>query len=350
MSTRPGDKADRQLVAENERLRDSLRTLKASQALMSCLDPGEVFAVALDVLLGASGESRALALFRRSLPTSDGVAFRGFDEAEARRLRGALVLDKLVGQESFDAPRIVSDGALHDVLAEAGVDGGRILAVPLQGPESERGVLWLFGDRTNLDEDVVARAELVKGHAEVALQNAERYGRAKERAFVDDVTEVYNARFLFQAIAREIHRAARYDRELSVLFLDLDRFKRVNDEHGHLVGSEVLRKLSRVLQESIRQIDTLARYGGDEFTILLVDTGQGQAMDIAERIRRTVAETIFEGAGNTPVRLTISIGVATYPAHGRSQETLLDAADKSMYRAKSNGRNCSTSASDLSED
>ena len=350
MSTGPGDSTRGRLLAENERLRGWLRTLEASRALVRCLDPGEVFAVALDVLLGASGESRGLALFRRSLPTSDGVAFRGFDESEARRLRGVLILDKLLGRESFDAPRVVSSGALHDALAEAGVDCGRILAVPLHGPETERGVLWLFGDRTNLGEDIVAHAELVQSHAELALQNAERYGRAKERAFIDDVTEVYNARYLFQATAREIQRAVRYGKHLSVLFLDLDRFKRVNDQHGHLVGSEVLRKLSRVLQECIRQIDTLARYGGDEFTILLVDTGRSQAMAIAERIRRTVADTLFEGGGDKPVRLTISIGVATYPSHGRDRETLIDAADKSMYRAKSNGRNCCTSASDLSKD
>ena len=147
--------------------------------------------------------------------------------------------------------------------------------------------------------------------------------------------------------SREIHRASRSGKELSVLFLDLDRFKRVNDQYGHLIGSNVLRRLSEVLLDCVRQVDTLARYGGDEFTILLVDTGLRGGLHVAERIRRTVAETIFEGAGGAPIRLTISIGVATYPDHARDREALLDAADKAMYRAKSKGRNCVCSAEEL---
>jgi diguanylate cyclase (GGDEF)-like protein len=119
---------------------------------------------------------------------------------------------------------------------------------------------------------------------------------APERAFIDDVTEVYNARFLRQAIEHEIQRAERYGKQVCVLFLDLDRFKLVNDQHGHLVGSQVLRRLSEVLQQCIRQVDTLARYGGDEFTILLVDTGVEEGMAVGERIRRTVAATVFEAA------------------------------------------------------
>ena len=202
-------------------------------------------------------------------------------------------------------------------------------------------------DDLPIDEAELDRARLVARHASLALHNAERYSHAQERAFVDDVTEVYNARYLHQAVEHEIQRAARYDKELCILFLDLDRFKRVNDEHGHLVGSEVLRKLSKILLDCIRQVDTLARYGGDEFTILLADTDIEAGLHVAERIRRSVAETVFEGGRDQPIRLTISIGAAAYPRHADRREPLLDAADKAMYRAKSLGRNRVSCASDL---
>ena len=193
----------------------------------------------------------------------------------------------------------------------------------------------------------IESARLIAAHADLALTNAERYHRAKERAFIDDVTEVYNARFLRQAIEHEIQRAERYGKQLCVVFLDLDRFKLVNDQHGHLVGSQVLRRLSQVLLQCIRQVDTLARYGGDEFTILLVDTAIEEGLAVAERIRRTVAATLFEGSRDVPIRLTLSVGVAAYPTHGREHEVLLDLADKAMYRAKSLGRNCTCSAAEL---
>jgi diguanylate cyclase (GGDEF)-like protein len=242
---------------------------------------------------------------------------------------------------------VVAEGDLHEALREADVEAGPLLVVPVRGQETEAGVIGIFVEAGRADAPQVEHARLIAAHAQLALQNAERYYHAKERAFIDDVTEVYNARFLLQATEREIQRSERYGKELCVLFLDLDRFKLVNDEHGHLVGSEVLRRLSRVLQECIRQVDTLARYGGDEFTILLVDTDIQAGMAIAERIRRTVAETVFEGARGAPVRLTISIGVAAHPLHARDRDGLLDVADKAMYRAKSLGRNCCCSAADL---
>ncbi|MBW2268186.1 MAG: diguanylate cyclase [Deltaproteobacteria bacterium] len=339
--------ANRRLQEENSRLRGQLETLDACQSLMSCLDAGQVFAVTLDLLLSALNSDRGVAVFRRpGLPTADGVAFRGFAEAEARRLRDALAVEKSLGLEAFEAPQRVTHGTLHDALQGAGVSCPPAMAVPLRGRDMEQGLIWIFEPEGGFGAAADSHAQLVRERAELALQNAERYGRAKERAFIDDVTEVYNARFLLQATDREIERAGRYGRELSVLFLDLDRFKLVNDRYGHLVGSSVLRQLSGVLRDCVRSVDTLARYGGDEFTILLVDSDLAQAMEVAERIRGTVATTPFDGSGSS-IRLSISIGVATFPQHGRTRDQLLDVADKAMYRAKSNGRDCVVSAAEL---
>jgi two-component system cell cycle response regulator len=341
--------AHQDLLRDNERLRSAVRTLESCRTLMHCLDPGEVYAVALDLLLPALGRDLGLALFRRSaMPGSDGIAFRGFDEVAATELQRRVAQAK-ADSSLFAArePRTTRGGPIGDALEELGVGGGPALLVPLHGHEREEGLLWVPEQGRPTTPTDLEHARLIAAHAELALANAERYHQAKERAFIDDVTEVYNARYLLQATEREIHRAARSGKELSVLFLDLDRFKRVNDQYGHLVGSNVLRRLSEVLYDCVRQVDTLARYGGDEFTILLVDTPLRGAVAVAERIRRTVAETIFEGTGGAPIRLTISIGVATFPDHSRDREGLLDAADKAMYRAKSKGRNCVCSAEEL---
>jgi diguanylate cyclase (GGDEF)-like protein len=339
----------RRLLQENDRLRTTLRTVESCRTLLNCLEAGEIYAVALDLLLPALSRERGLALFQRSdLPGSDGVAFRGFSEDEASTLRELLVEVKPAAELDADADvSVLGDSAVHEKLHEAGVPTGSILSVPLRGRESQLGVVWVFEDGRPFEPAEIDQSRLIAAHATLALSNAERFSRAQERAFVDDVTEVYNARYLLQATEHEIQRAERYGKELCVLFLDLDRFKLVNDRYGHLVGSQVLRRLSEVLQECIRQVDTLARYGGDEFTILLEDTGIEGGQAVAERIRRTVADTIFEGGRGAPVRLTISIGVATYPQHSQARDGLLDLSDKAMYLAKSRGRNQVCTASEL---
>lgn len=343
--------ARRRLLEENEKLRDTLRTIEACRNLMRCSEPGEVYAVALDLLLQNLPRQRGIALFRRSsIPMANGAAFRGFGESDARALRDMLIGSKPIDVDTITRIEVLDHGPLHDTLYGVGVETTAIAAVPVRGAEREKGVLWLFEDGRPFTVGELERIELIAGHAELALRNAERYSHAKERAFIDDVTEVYNARYLLQAADNELQRAERSGRPLTVLFLDLDRFKLVNDQYGHLVGSRALRRLSEVLGDCIRQIDTLARYGGDEFTILLVDTPLAAGLAVAERIRATVADTVFEAGGDTPFRLSISIGVATYPDHARTRRDLLDLSDKAMYRAKSLGRNCVCSVSDLVDD
>jgi diguanylate cyclase (GGDEF)-like protein len=342
--------SQRRLLEENERLRDALATVESCRTLMRCLDPGELYVIVLDLVLHSLPRQRGMALFRRgTIPISDGFAFRGFDENDEGRLSDVLVGEKPVNLDAVLEVRVVSESDLHDSLRALGIEAGPAVVVPLRGRETELGLLWIFEDGRPFDANDIERIRLIAGHAQLALHNAERYVHAKERAFVDDVTEVYNVRFLLQATEHEIQRAKRYDKKLSVLFLDLDRFKLVNDRCGHLVGSQVLRQLSDVLASCIRQVDTLARYGGDEFTILLIDTSLEVGLTVAERIRATVAETRFEGDRGSPIHLEISIGVATYPEHSERRDALLDFADKAMYLAKSRGRNRVCSASELAE-
>lgn len=340
--------ARQRLLDENSRLQNAVRTMEACRVLAPCLDPAEVYAMALDLLMRCLSRRRGLALFRRSsLALSDGLVVRGFDASEEARLHRLLVDEKQIDFESSRKVEIATRSPIHPALHEAGVDAKGLLSVPVRGEENEAGMLWLFEQGRPFEESDLEQARIVAGHAQLSLRNAERYDHARESAFIDDVTELYNARYLFDAVDHEIRRAERNGTELCVLFLDLDRFKLVNDRFGHLVGSRALRQLGSVLLDCVRQVDTLARYGGDEFTIVLADTTHDTAMLVAERIRSTVESARFEAARGEAMHLTVSIGVSAYPAHGQDREVLLDLADKAMYRAKSIGRNRVCSASEL---
>jgi diguanylate cyclase (GGDEF)-like protein len=331
-------------------LHSELETEQACQPLADCLEPGELYPMALEVLLERLGRRRGIAAFAPSpAPHGTGVAARGFDDDERDRL-----IRHLIEEKSLDATRgqgeigVVPWGPLHHALGRIGLEApGPLLSVPLRGSDRETGHLWVLADGRRFSAAELATAGTVARRTNAALATAVRYHSAKEKAFIDDVTGVFNARYLLATADNEIQRAARYGNPLSVLFLDLDRFKTVNDAHGHLVGSDTLRVLAELLEQCVRQVDTLARYGGDEFTILLVDTPHDVAMQVAERIRSRVENHLFEAGVAAPLRLTISIGVATCPLHGATRELVLDAADKAMYRAKSEGRNRVSSADEL---
>lgn len=163
---------------------------------------------------------------------------------------------------------------------------------------------------------------------------------AQELAFSDGLTGIFNRRYFDQRYQREIQRAKRYTRTLSILMIDIDHFKKYNDYLGHLMGDEALRRVSRLLEGNLRKADIICRYGGEEFVVLLPEIDLEHAEHVAEKLRKAMITVDFEGEERLPSKnLTISVGVASFPQNGLTAEEVLKQADDSLYVAKGSGRN-----------
>ncbi len=178
--------------------------------------------------------------------------------------------------------------------------------------------------------------ESVADMCATAIQNARHVERVRQLAYIDGLTGIFNRRFFELRIGEEIERAKRFNTGMAVIMIDIDHFKRLNDEFGHLLGDEVLRQVSSVFSQHLRKIDVVCRYGGEEFVIVLSQTDAEHAMKVAQKLRNFVAEWQFPGV---PRPVYISGGVATFPEHGTERDQLVKAADSALYTAKQSGRN-----------
>lgn len=218
---------------------------------------------------------------------------------------------------------------------------GSILCVPLICRDRVLGVIELVKDEADPQPYNTEHLELLVPMADfaaIAIDNARSFERVQELTILDEWTGLYNARFLHRFLEEESRRARRYRHELSVIFLDLDRFKQVNDTHGHDIGSSLLRHVGGVIKGCIRDTDRAIRYGGDEFVVVLPETPKKGALTLAERLRLGLADNPFT-VGEASVCVTASFGVASYPDDGSDGHAVLGAADRAMYDAKAHGRN-----------
>jgi len=200
------------------------------------------------------------------------------------------------------------------------------------------GVLVLESAREKAFDPMSRRTlESLADICATAIQNAQHVDRVRQLAYLDGLTGIFNRRFFEMRIGEEIERAKRFDSHLSVVLVDIDQFKRLNDEFGHLLGDEVLRQVSSIFSDHLRKIDVVCRYGGEEFAILLPETNPKSAMQVAEKLRRLIEKWQFPGVAR-PV--TVSAGTATFPENGSSRDDLVKAADAALYAAKQAGRNC----------
>ncbi len=214
-----------------------------------------------------------------------------------------------------------------------------LIIVPLKLGKSVRGILSTQSYSANAySQEDKETLELLAAHAVVALENAHLFSEVQELAITDSLTKIYNRRRFFELAELEFDRSRRYGSPVSVIMMDIDHFKRVNDSFGHAVGDAVLEKLAGLCAKSLREVDVFARYGGEEFVILLPETTSEEAHLTAERIRQLVARTPIDLEEHS-LNVTMSFGIADLDETCRNIEELLDRSDQALYHSKRTGRN-----------
>ncbi|MDF1546031.1 MAG: GGDEF domain-containing protein [bacterium] len=249
---------------------------------------------------------------------------------------------KILSESDFESTITVAEMANRhpdqkdwfDQLAALGLE--QITSLPLSA--NRVGLLAWSGQPVER-----IRSELVtlRGQVELLSSNAESYERIEEMSFTDPLTGLSNQRYFSKRLEEEIGRCRRYNRKLALIFFDLDNLKGTNDEHGHLAGDELLTQMGRILRETTRSIDVVARYGGDEFCVIMPESDLTICELFMDRLKKMVAESEFRfGETNEKIRCTISLGGAVFPAHAEEPKQLIHVADMALLQAKESGRNC----------
>jgi diguanylate cyclase (GGDEF)-like protein len=216
-----------------------------------------------------------------------------------------------------------------------------IICVPIRTKDRVLGVIEIINyvGKPDFGPEDVTLLQAMADYAAIALENAMHVQRIHELTITDDVTSLYNARHLNFVLETEIYRSNRYHYEFSLVFVDLDHFKQVNDTYGHLVGSKLLCELAEVIRGSLRLIDYAFRYGGDEFVVLLPQTGKESATVVARRLHERLNATRYLRDEGLDLRITASLGLASFPSDARTKADMIRLADEAMYLVKNSSRN-----------
>lgn len=316
----------RDLLQENASLRRHVALLEAGQRLATTLDR-EKLATATTSALEAMAAAGAVVLLERDANLGlRAQGTRGLPKGAEDTLV-AWLRDQLMDAR---APRAldVLDLPFERILTFPAVEGDAVLG---------HAVLF-YANAPSADGASEAAGYLVRNWA-LALRNLGRFAAVEDLAYIDDLTRLFNTRYLHLVLDREVQDAVQTQRAFSLLFLDLDHFKSINDTHGHLVGSKLLVETARVVKGCVRDHDVVARFGGDEYVVMLRNTDSGGALKVAERIRRTMETHHFLAHEGLSLKLSTCIGVASFPEHARDKATLLDLSDRAMYRGKRGTRN-----------
>jgi diguanylate cyclase (GGDEF)-like protein len=241
--------------------------------------------------------------------------------------------------ETLLVPEAQSDPRMKTVLGGRSRVVRSIIALPLRSRKGTLGVIEIFNPRADqLTDYTIAFLHILADHAAIAIENAHDVARIQQLTITDDCTGLYNVRYLYEVLSAELERSSQTEQPVSLAFLDLDHFKNVNDEYGHLVGSELLARAGELLRESSRKQDWCFRYGGDEFVILMPETGVEAALQQATLLHQTLMKTTFHMKNGLKLQVSASVGVSTSPADGATVHSVIAVADGRMYEVKASGR------------
>lgn len=337
-----GEAFNRMADAIQHKLGQLTRLSDIALSISSELDWEQTLDVVMEKGVELTGsQAAAIALYDEERQEFDDIYTRGLSDRFIANMSfrpGGLADEVLSGEQAVFSDDVGSAHGLSRLVREEGITA--FVCLPLKVRQKKLGVLYIYSkEMETYVREELAVLSILSSQAAVAIQNARMFRQSRKEAVSDGLTGLYNQRYFYKRLKEEVERSSRSDKPVSVIFCDLDRFKSFNDLNGHAYGDKALREVGRIIAESKRGIDIAARYGGEEFALVLPETDCRGAQIIAHRIRRRVAGFVFDTKSSSTPPLTISVGVASYPADANSARDLVEKADWSMYYGKRQGGN-----------
>ena len=257
--------------------------------------------------------------------------YRGVSQLEADLLGGCLSQIKLINVNKSD---------IKDGINTLTIDSQTVYIMFFVDNTGLKNILaWQESQADQYSKLGVCELDFFARNFQYSASWFQKIEKAQALIHTDDLTGLYNYRYLDLCLDVEIRRASRFSTSFCLLFIDLDDFKPINDKFGHLAGSQVIKEIAGLLKQGLREVDSVFRYGGDEYIVLLLEANAHAGLMAAERMCKSIEEKVFYFDGGGKGSVTASIGVAVFPDHGKDKDTLLNAADRCMYRSKKSGKN-----------